>query len=152
MYSALIFYHSLFRWLVFGSLLVAVFLSASGLRSGRPFSRMDNLVRHWTATLAHVQLVLGILLYTQSPVVHYFWKHFREAATDGDNLFFGLLHLLLMLTAIIVLTIASAKAKREQGDLNKFRTMFRWYGSALLVILIAVPWPFSPFAARPYFR
>jgi cbb3-type cytochrome oxidase subunit 3 len=30
--------------------------------------------------------------------------------------------------------------------------MLVWFTIALIIIFIAIPWPFSPFANRPYFR
>jgi hypothetical protein len=69
-----------------------------------------------------------------------------------DTAFFGILHLLFMLTAIVLITIGSAKAKRMPTDEEKFKTMLTWYSIGLIIILIAIPWPFSPLASRPYFR
>ncbi len=109
-------------------------------------------MRHWTATIAHVQLVLGIILYSQSPVISYFWKNFNTAKESFELLFFGLIHIVLMLFSIVLITIGSSAAKRKTSDRYKFKTMFTWYSIALAVIFIAVPWPFSPFANRPYFR
>lgn len=152
MYQTLIFYHSICRWLVLLSLLYALIRAARGKISGKAFSGGDNAVRHWTATIAHIQLVIGMMLYTQSPVIRYFWRNFREARESLDNLFFGLIHILLMLAAIVLITIGSAKAKRMSSDKDKFSTMLLWYGLGLLLILIAIPWPFSPSAQRPYFR
>lgn len=152
MYQTLIVYHSIIRWLLLAALLYALLRAWKGYRSRTAFSKADNAVRHWTATVAHIQLVIGMILYTQSPVVRYFWKHFREAAGTMDTLFFGLLHILLMLSAIVMITVGSALAKRRNTDQDKFRTMLIWYTAALCIIIIAIPWPFSPFAQRPYWR
>jgi hypothetical protein len=57
-----------------------------------------------------------------------------------------------MFSAIIVITIGSAMAKRKATDRERFKTMLTWYAIALLIIFLAIPWPFSPFANRPYFR
>lgn len=152
MFETLTFYHSVTRWLVLISLLYAVFSAYKGLSSGRAFSKADNSVRHWTATIAHIQLVIGIILYTQSPLVKYFWQNFSVAVKNPDALFFGLIHIVLMLSAIVVITIGSALAKRRPADREKFKTMFTWFSTGLILILIAVPWPFYPFAARPLLR
>jgi hypothetical protein len=152
MYQALTFYHSLFRWLVLLSLSYAILLAYRGYVQSRVFSVWDNRVRHWTATIAHIQLVLGMLLYTQSPIVRYFWKNRAEAIENRDTLFFGLVHILLMLTAIVLVTIGSSLARRKTPDRDKFRSMFIWFALALLIIFCAIPWPFSPLAARPYLR
>ncbi|GAA3517006.1 hypothetical protein GCM10022393_33860 [Aquimarina addita] len=94
--------------------------------------------------------MIGIILYTQSPTV----SHFLNNGITGWNefTFFGMAHILLMLTAIIIITIGSAKTKRKKTDLEKFRTMFKFFTIGLLIIFIAIPWPFSPLADRPYIR
>jgi hypothetical protein len=152
MYQTLIFYHSIFRWLVLGILLFAIYRAYKGYTSKSQFSKTDNAIRHWTATLAHVQLIIGIILYTQSPIIKYFWNNFNEAIHNSDATFFGLLHIILMLTAIIFITVGSALAKRKTTDNEKFKTMLVWFSVSLIIIFIAIPWPFSPFVNRPYFR
>ena len=153
MYQTLIFYHSLLRWLVLLSLLCSILRAYKGYRQLAPvFNKTDNSVRHWTATIAHIQLMAGILLYTQSPAIAYFWANIQEAKHNLDNLFFAILHIVLMLAAIVIITIGSAAAKRKSEDRAKFRTMLIWFSIALLFILIAIPWPFSPLAQRPYIR
>jgi len=67
-------------------------------------------------------------------------------------LFFGLIHILLMLIAIILITIGSAIAKRKTSDVEKFKTILIYYSISLLIIFIAIPWPFSPLAHRPFLR
>lgn len=150
MFQTLLFFHSVFRWLVLGSLLYAIFTSVQGYRSQAAFSSSNNSLRHLTATIAHIQLMLGILIYTQSPTVKYFFAH----PIDGfnDSVFFGLVHISLMLASVVLITIGSAKAKRRPADFEKFRTMGIWFSAALFLIFMAVPWPFSPLAQRPYLR
>jgi hypothetical protein len=63
--------------------------------------------------------------------------------------FFALIHLALMLTAIVVMTIGASLAKRQDIDCQKFRPTALYFGIAFLLILMAIPWPFSPLAARP---
>ncbi len=152
MYQTLTFYHSLVRWLVLASLIVAIYRAYKGYKLKLHFTKTDNVVRHWTATIAHIQLILGIVLYSQSPVISYFWTNFREAVHNIDITFFGLIHSILMLMAITLITIGSALAKRKQTDDQKFKTMLVWFSISLIIIFIAIPWPFSPLANRPYFR
>jgi hypothetical protein len=140
------------RWLVLTSLLYAIYRAYRGYTLNAQFSKADNAIRHWTATIAHIQLVIGITLYTQSPVIKYFWHNFNEATDNIDTAFFGLLHITLMLTAIILITIGSALSKRKTTDKQKFKTMLVWFSASLIIIFIAIPWPFSPLANRPYFR
>jgi Kef-type K+ transport system membrane component KefB len=152
MYQTLTFYHSLFRWLVLISLLIAIYRGYKGVQNRSSFSKSDNLIRHWTATIAHIQLIIGITLYSQSPSIKYFWANKAEAIKNADATFFALIHILLMIAAIVVITIGSALAKRRNTDHAKFKTMLIWFVIALLIIIIAIPWPFSPLANRPYWR
>lgn len=152
MYQSLLFCHSVLRWFVLVSLLYSIFRAYKGYSSKLPFTKTDNSVRHWTATIAHIQLIFGILIYVQSPIVKYFWKNFSAGIKNPDLAFFGIIHILLMLSAIVLITIGSALAKRKQDDSDKFKTMLLWFSIALIIIFIAIPWPFSPLANRPYFR
>jgi cytochrome bd-type quinol oxidase subunit 2 len=152
MYQALIFLHSLMRWFVLVSLLYAVYRAIRGIVSAAAFSKTDNAVRHWTATIAHIQLMLGMVLYFKSPVAGLFRSNLKAAAQKFEVTFYGLVHPLLMLAAIVVITIGSAKEKRKETNPDKFKTMLTWFSLALVIILLAIPWPFSPLSNRPYLR
>lgn len=152
MYSGLLYFHSLFRWLVLILLLGAVFRAAHGLWKQRTFGKSDNLLRHWTATAGHVQLIIGILLYINSPVIRFFFSETKQAMQHRETTFFSLIHSGLMLLAMVVLTVGSAMAKRRTSDSEKFKTMLWWFLTTLLILIIAIPWPFSPLANRPYIR
>lgn len=152
MYATLLILHSLVRWLVLASLLFAIFRAYRGWLTKKRFSRFDNSVRHWTATVAHIQLLLGIVLYLISPIVDYFLHNFRDAVHQRDVRFFGMEHSLMMLLAIIVITIGSAKAKRKPTDIEKYKTMAVWFTIGLVIILTSIPWAFSPFTSRPNLR
>jgi hypothetical protein len=152
MYASLLFSHSMIRWLVLGSLLYSIYIAWTGYRSNRPFSKSDNAIRHWTATFAHIQLTIGFVLYFISPLVDYFLHHTQEAIRQTELTFFGIIHSSLMLIAVVVITIGSALSKRKTVDREKFRIMLIWFAVALLLIFVAIPWPFSPLAARPFYR
>lgn len=152
MYTTLLALHSLTRWLVLSSLIFAIILSYRGWLLHKPYLKFDNSVRHITATVAHIQLVLGIWLYIISPIVSYFLHHFSIAVHERAIRFFGMEHVTMMLVGITVITIGSAKAKRKTTDTERFKTMAIWFTVALLIILSSIPWSFSPLISRPNFR
>lgn len=152
MYQLLLQFHSIFRWFVLLSLITAIYMAYSGYSKQLVFSKGTNLIRHWTATIAHIQLILGMILYTQSPVVKYFWSNFKTAIKNIDSTFFGVIHVVLMTTAITFITIGSSLSKREKENAKKHKIMWRWFALALIIILLAIPWPFSPLAHRPFIR
>lgn len=152
MHQTLLFFHSTVRWLVLISLFFSVFRAYSGYRNQTNFSQKDNLIRHVTATIAHIQLIIGIILYFQSPAVKQFYAAGRGSSGITEPFFFGVIHISMMITAILILTIGSAVSKRKKADREKFKSMLTWYGLALIIILAAVPWPFSPLAQRPLYQ
>jgi cytochrome b561 len=152
MYSTILALHSLIRWFVLTGLLFAIFRAYNGWFSKKSFSSLDNAVRHWTTTIAHIQLLFGLYLYFISPVIDYFLHNYKEAVHQREIRFFGMEHSLMMITAIIIITIGSAKTKRRQTDNEKFKTMAIWFTVGLLIILTSVPWPFWQLVSRPYFR
>ena len=152
MYSSLLFFHSLFRWAVLISLLYAIARAYKGYHSKAVFTPTDHAVRHWTATIAHLQLMIGIVLYSQSPIVNYFFSSSDHLTQSTEPVFFGVIHFAMMLAAILLITIGSALAKRKPTDQEKFSTMLFWFIIGLLLIFLAIPWPFSPFTHRPYLR
>ena len=152
MLSTFIFLHSLIRWFVLGTLLYSIYRAYKGYRHRLAFSKTDNTWRHRTATIAHIQLIIGIILYSKSVAVKTFFAGLGSTGHITEPMFFGIIHIALMLTAIVLVTLGSAMAKRQTIDQEKFKTMLFWFGAALLLILIAIPWPFSPLAQRPYIK
>ncbi|RZA02618.1 MAG: hypothetical protein EOP47_06165 [Sphingobacteriaceae bacterium] len=152
MYVTLLALHSLTRWLVLVSLLYAIINSYRGWLANKPWLKSDDIIRHTTATIAHIQLLLGIGLYFVSPIVNYFLHNFSTAVHERVIRFFGMEHITMMLVGITVITIGSIKAKRQTTDREKFKTMAIWFTIALLIILSSIPWSFSPLISRPNFR
>ncbi len=151
MYPTLLILHSFFRWLVLAFIVISIYRAATGFIQNKTFSKTDNAFRHWTATVAHIQLIIGVSIYTQSPIVKYFWKD-TIARQNLELTFYGVVHLVLMLTAITLLTIGSALTKRKVTAKEKFRVMLTWFSISLFIILLAIPWPFSALSSRPYYR
>lgn len=152
MYSVLLTIHSLVRWLVLISLLIAIYRAYKGWFGNVPFTKFDNAIRIAAVTTAHVQLVLGISLYCISPIVRYFLNYFKAAVHEREVRFFGMEHITMMVIAIVLITIGSAKAKRQTTDRHRYKTMAIWFTIALVIIFSSIPWQFSPLTSRPYFR
>jgi len=152
MYNSILVLHSLVRWLLLFSLIFGLYRAYYGWKSKSIFGPWDNRARHVTATIAHVQLIFGLWLYFISPIVNYFFENFREAVHMREIRFFGMEHVTMMTIAITLLTVGSIKVKKKSTDQEKFKTMLIWYSIVLVIIFLSIPWKFSPFTARPYFR
>jgi hypothetical protein len=152
MYQTLLILHSINRWLVLISLVYTICISWNGYRLNKPFSGPDNTARHVTATISHIQLLLGLYLYMISPVVKFDAGEGAITGIVSENTFYRFVHISLMAISVVLVTIGSAKAKRVGPDRLKYKTILIWFSIALLLILTAIPWPFSPLSSRPFFR
>ncbi|WP_432710377.1 hypothetical protein [Pedobacter sp.] len=121
-----------------------------GMLERKVFTAKADAVRHWTATIAQIQMLIGMVLYFQSPIVSV--RMVDTAGLLNQHTFFRYIHVAMMILAVVLVTVGSAKAKRMVHDRDKYQTILKWFILALIVILIAIPWPFSPFAGRPYLR
>src|SRR5687768_15164465 len=110
MYMTLLIVHSMFRWAVLVALIISIYRACTGYFKNKPFTSADNSLRHWTATIGHIQLIIGVILYTKSPISHFFWTNQNSSL---QHAFFPVVHAILMSVAIVVITIASAIAKRK---------------------------------------
>lgn len=152
MYPTVLALHSLVRWLVVLALVFALYKAYSGWFSKKTFTKSDNTARLWAVLFVHIEFIIGLVLYFTSPIIEFFRSNFKEAVQQKDVRFLGMEHSVMMLIAVILITIGSAKAKRKGTDTEKFKTLAIWFTIGFIIILVSVPWPFSPFASRPAFR
>lgn len=129
--------HSGLRYIVLALLLVAIFNAVSNLKSGK-YEKKDKLINLFTMISLHIQLTLGLILYFTSPKVQ-----FVEGMMGNANLrFYGVEHIALMLLAIIFITLGRKKAEKHPSPDRKHKMILRYYGLGLILIFIAIPWPF----------
>lgn len=152
MYSITLTIHSFFRWLVLLSLVYAIYTAYSGWFAARPFRKYNGILRQVTVSMAHIQFTLGIILYFTSPITGYFIRNFSEAVHNRGQRFFGMEHITMMVIAVALITHGATLSKKRKTDLEKFKTMAIYFSIALVIIFLSIPWPFSPFTARPYWR
>lgn len=152
MYYTLIALHSLVRWLVLAALLLAIYRSCRGWLGRKGYKQWDNTLRVATVTLAHIQLAIGVWLYLASPLIKSFLNNYSATKGIRDIRFFGMEHSLMMVLAVTFITIGASKARRRPLAGQKFKAMAIWFTIALVIIFVSIPWPFSPMAARPWFR
>lgn len=146
----LIVFHSILRYLVLLSILLVIYLAWEGFTFKKSYTRLHRIATASASGISHLQLLVGFVLYFFSPTAQSFWQ--TKSMRWSDGLFFALVHFGLMSSAIVILTVGAALAKREAEEHRRFRILFNYFVLALLIILIAIPWPFSPLAQRPWFR
>lgn len=151
-HTVLLALHSILRWILLIVLIYAIYRSYKGWFSKSTFTVQDSKITRVTVIIAHIQLLVGLILFAVSPVIHTLFSNFGEAVQQTSIRFYGMEHSLMMIVAIVLITIGSVKSKRKSDDAQKFKTVAIWFMIALLLILAMIPWPFSPMDARPWFR
>jgi hypothetical protein len=139
MLNGLIHAHSGLRWVVLVLLIAATFKALMKWRSNVNYSDADRKLNLFTFISMHVQLLLGIALFFMSGRVDF------AQMKDAMFCFFTVEHTLMMVIAIALVTIGHIKSKKATDDAKKFKTIFIFYGIALLLVLVAIPWPFRGF-------
>ncbi len=152
MYAILLTIHSWFRWLVLVSLVFTLIRYYHGWLVGIKFSKLDEVTQSTTVKIVQIQFLIGLALYVFSPMVRYFLFNFGTAVHQRDARFFGMEHITMMFIAVAVISAGSMKAIKKETERGKFKMIALWFSVGLLIIFLSIPWEFSPFTRRPYFR
>lgn len=135
--NGLIAAHSGLRYIVLALLVIAIINAVANMKSNK-YEKKDRLINLFTMVSLHIQLVLGLILYFVSPKVQ-----FVEGMMGNANLrFFGVEHIGMMLLAIILITMGRKRAEKYPDPARRHKLIFRYYGLGLILIFIAIPWPF----------
>lgn len=152
MYPHLLLTHSYLRWFVLIFLVVSVIIAIRGWQQGKPFTKGLAKLRTATASFVYLQFLVGMVLYFVSPLIKQFMGNSKELMGNWAYSFFSVYHFILMFIAVIVVAIGSIRSRKAATDTDSFKMMAIWFGLGLLLILLAIPWPFLAEAGRPLFR
>ncbi|MBK7407788.1 MAG: CHAT domain-containing protein [Saprospirales bacterium] len=130
--------HSGLRWILLILLLWTIYSAFKNWQGGAAFTDDDRKRGLFTMIAAHVQLLLGLVLYFTSSYV----KFTGDMMKDPLLRFYSVEHIFMMLIAITLITLGYVRAQKKESDTAKFKTQFFFLFFALLIILAAIPWPF----------
>ena len=150
-YPSLLPFHNLMRWLIVLAGIWAVARSVEGWWRGRPWTRQDTLAGLCFSTCLHLQLVIGVLLYLNSPYVRPIFTALGYATSSLFAFFFTLGHPLAMVSAVLLAQVTYSLCKRSRDDRSRFRRAALGYSLTALLILAAIPWPALSYG-RPLVR
>jgi hypothetical protein len=152
LHSIVLFLHSGLRWLVLILAFVVVLRSLAGWRATRSWSSTDDRLHAGFVWSVRVQFILGALLYLLlSPITKAFFANLRVAMKVSELRFFGLEHVVMMVLAVAIADSGRARSKRIADPQRRRRRVFVVSGIPLLLMLAAIPWPYTP-TWRPLLR
>jgi Na+-driven multidrug efflux pump len=152
MYSAFLLIHNLLRWLVILAGLIAVARAIGGIRGRRDWLPADSAAVRWFGISMDVQFLIGLLLYVWlSPFIRDAWADIGATMRNAPLRFFAVEHLFGMLVAVTLVNIGRAKIKRASEAARKHKLAAIFFGIAIVIILLSIPWPGTP-GGRPLLR
>jgi hypothetical protein len=152
MYSSALWLHSWLRWAVLLTGLVAWLRAISGKTARRPWTPKDELWGLLLTISVDLQLLVGVVLYAfLSPIVRQGLRNFSVAMQIGVVRFFTIEHVIGMIAGIALVHIGRVKIRKAADADRKHRLAMVFYGIALVLMIISIPWPGLP-VARPLFR
>ena len=140
MYIGLKHLHSFLPYLLLTVLLFAFVKSVIAYRGNHPHTeghRKNGLI---LLILAHTQFLIGGILYFVSPMSTSGLNDLGAAMKDSTLRLYTLEHPLMMILAIVLITMAYSKSKKDISNQLKHKVKSIYYGVALLLILSRIPW------------
>jgi len=135
--NALIRAHSGLRYVVLALLIAAIFVAYSNWKNR---SEGDSKIYLFAFISTHVQLLLGLVLYTMSAKVNF------SLISEKVFRFYSIEHVFMMIIAIVLITVGRIRSKKLTGA-AKHKTVLYYYALGLIIILAAIPWPFRNLGA-----
>jgi len=151
--DALLVLHSWIRWaVVVATILLAARCGARWIAKRRWTALDATFGRAWVSAI-DIQIAVGLLLYfTASPQAAAARRNLRLAWADDGLRFFGILHPTVMVFAASVMHAAWIWTRRaEDGSNERFRRLGMGVLAVMVLLLLAIPWPFLPYG-RPLAR
>ncbi len=143
--------HNVLRWVVLVVAVAAIAGAWHGVFKKRAFEAGDRLRTVGYVAVMHLQLLLGLVLYAQSPIVRAAFQDFGAAMGNRTLRFFAVEHITMMILAVIVVQVGSILAKRADEDEKKHKRAAICFTLGLVFILAGMPWagPWMPTFSTP---
>ncbi len=131
-----VFFHSLLRYGVLVAVAYAGLAHLAGLLLQRPILTVHRTMAIVAMVLCHLQLVTGLILYLM---------HGWYAADSSQPLgrFWKFEHIGMMVIAITLVTLGRSLSKRAKIERSKQLRVAVFFLIGLLIMLWAIPWPFT---------
>lgn len=149
--QTLLILHNLIRWLILIFAFWTVISALTGLSAKREYTVSDGRSNFFFMLSMDIQLLIGMILYFSNGWFESL-KHIAESMKDPMVRFFTMEHSVMMIIAWILVHAGRISVKKAKTPQAKFKKTLLFFGIALLIILIAIPWPFREAVARPWFR
>jgi hypothetical protein len=140
MYNLVLLLHSWLRWAVLAAAVYATAAAAADSAGARA-ERTDHAGLAFV-TLVDIQLLLGLLLYlVLSPFTKEALRDFGAAMRNSGLRFWAVEHSMTMLAAVILVHVGRVLARKADTPASRRVRLMVCFGLALVLIVVAIPWP-----------
>lgn len=136
MYSTLLDTHSIIRFVIIITSVLSIVLAFAGWLGSKAYTKGNKVLNLLTLISAHIQLVVGLILYFVSPFVN--TQNMGAAMKDDTLRYWTVEHITMMIIAVVLITVGYSKSKRALESLEKHRTIAIFYTIAVVVVLAAL--------------
>ncbi len=142
--------HSLTRWAVLFFGLWTLFNAVRGVVSKKGYDKPDNLSNLFFMISCDIQLLIGIIIYVSNGWFEKLTGGMGPVMKDTYSRFFAVEHAFTMILAWILVHVGRTAVKKASSH-KKHKAMLLYFGLALLLILISIPWPFREVIGKALF-
>ena len=143
MYDGMLHLHSVLRWIILILLLVAIFKNLADRKGA--FTETHRKLGLFLMICADIMLLIGIYQWATGDtwgLISIKSRGFGDVMKDTVARFYAIEHPTGMLIAIILIHLGYSYGKKSVPDSQKHNRILLFFGLALLIILILIPWPF----------
>lgn len=151
-YELALLYHSNYRWIALIALLILFVWTLLAHRKKAIYTTQALRINIVLTILITIQGLIGLALYSVSPIVQAFWTDISLYIKNRQVRFFGLEHIFMMSLGIILLWLNLIQSKKYLQQVGYFSRQLKMIIWILLIILTSIPWSFSPLTSRPNYR
>lgn len=133
--------HSILRWFLLVGLIATVIISLLYMVRRKALTNIGKLAANITVRLTHLQFTIGLVIYFISPKVI-----FNGSSMQSPFLRFYLVeHIAMMILSVVLISVGYNFMKKKADDISSARTIFWFFLAGLILVLLAIPWPFRSF-------
>jgi len=101
---------------------------------------------------SHITLILGLYQWIlgRFGLLTYVKPEGVSMMKNATLRFYQMEHPVMMIVSILLITLGYGMAKKSVEDEKKYKKAFQYFMIALVLILMAIPWPFRE-VGRPLF-
>ena len=132
--------HSYVAYAALILLIVASINAIIGMTSNKEFKDGDRKLALFALIFTHVQLLVGLVLYFNSPMVTIFDLPMGEVMKNAELRLYAVEHPLINIIAVALITVGFSKHKRATTDKAIFKSVAIMYAIGTILILSRIPW------------